>query len=100
MALMHVSVLDVMPRELLVIELVAASMPAIGIKVPSIMDVVITKKPAEQIQVILKQELISVAAENGDGQIVDTFIGVVLMRRKFLARKRPTDVIGGTKSSV
>ena len=81
------------------IMLATAIVPATRIKVPSIMDVVISSKAAEIIKVTLKQDLMSVAAENGDGHIVGTFIGVVLMRRKL--RVRPTDVgLGFTKSSV
>ena len=79
--------------------LATATIPATRMKVPSIVDVVITSKPAVRIKVILKQDLMSVAAENGDGHIVGPFIGVVWMRRKL--RKRTTDVIGGgSKSSV
>ena len=81
------------------IMLATTFIPATRIKVPSIMDVVISSKAAEIIKVTLKQDLMSVAAENGDGHIVGPIIGVVWMRRKL--RKRTTDVIGGgSKSSV
>ena len=100
MAKMHVIELDVMARERLVVDHVTTSWPASSIKVPSIMilvaamkpagtikvpsieDVVITGMPAVKIKVILKQDLTSVAPEKFGGDIVHSFIGVVVMGSK------------------
>ena len=51
-------------------------------KVPSIMDVVIGTAPANIIKGILKQDLTSVAPEKFGGDIVHSFIGVVVMGSK------------------
>ena len=59
-------------------------------KVPSMMDVVITRTPAKEIKGILNMEIVSVAASVG--QTVDPLLGVVLMSTKFLTQKRPMDV--------
>ena len=61
-------------------------------KVPSMMDVVITRTPAKEIKGILNMEIVSVAAPVFVGQTVDPLLGVVLMSTKFLTQKRPMDV--------
>ena len=110
MALLHVTILVCTPHQRLAmglvmttqpakkikvpsgIILVTAAYPALGMKEPLIVDVVITAMPVDIIQATLKKALMSVAALLSVGHGVGTDIGVVGMRRKFLARKRPTDV--------
>ena len=74
----------------LVIMLARANVPAHIMKVPSMMDVVITIRPADIIKGILKKDLRSVEAPVIIGHFVHLLITVKMVRRKL--RHRSTDV--------